>query len=223
MYCSVKDVEAFLQKIISIGSNNLGTPEPGRLSSNCNTANKSDHYSPKEVIKHIRNAELFINSRLTPYYVTPLRKVKSYEACLKENVTAGSNISVQIRDDGPFSLGQTIRFQDSCDYEDTIIKSVNGNTLIVESLSNNYSKSDTYISIIDFPAPIPVMTARMAASYLIAKLFTAEQSPDISTYDKFLRNETKNDMDNLMTGQILLMGQDLRGRRFVRGELFDGW
>ena len=223
MYCEVKDVEMFLQKIITIGGNNLGTPEPGRLSSNCNTAGKADHYSPLEAIKQIQNAESFINSRLNPYYVTPLRKIKLFETCLKNNIDSGSNVVVNITDDGPFSIGRKVRFQNSCDYEEAIITSVSSNTITVNNLANNYSYQDTYISIINFPDPIPMMTARMAASYLIARLFTADQSPDVSSYDKFLRNETKNDMDNLMTGQILLLGQELRGRRFVRGQLFDGW
>jgi len=55
------------------------------------------------------------------------------------------------------------------------------------------------------------------------RLFVAEQSPDVSQYGKSQRNMARNSMDDILTGEVLLFGQEHTGRRFVRGSVLDAY
>jgi hypothetical protein len=77
------------------------------------------------------------------------------------------------------------------------------------------------VSVLAYPDPIPVMTARLAAALMFDKLFVADQSPNISNYGKNLRNMAIVDMNAILSGQARLEGQEFCSRRFVRTQLFD--
>jgi len=63
----------------------------------------------------------------------------------------------------------------------------------------------------------------MACAILLDRLFSAEQSPDVSTYGKTQRNLARDEIDDILSGEIFLFGQEHTGRRFVRGSLFDAF
>jgi hypothetical protein len=58
---------------------------------------------------------------------------------------------------------------------------------------------------------------------LLDRIFVSEQSPDVSNYGRTQRNLAKIGLDGIMTGEILLFGQEHTGRRFVRGSLFNAY
>jgi hypothetical protein len=106
-----------------------------------------------------------------------------------------------------------------CAVEDIVSDTV----LRLATVANNYRAESTLVSLLAFPDPIPTVAARFAVSYMIDRLFVAEQSPDISNYAKSQRNLARDSLEDILTGAAFLFGQELTGRRFVRGSLFDAY
>lgn len=219
MYCTLEDLTRILPATISIGNNNIGTPEPGRLSP------QRDDISEDKAIYYINYAQQYIDGRLRPFYVVPLRRIKTHETLLLANSGAGSSVTIAIHDTGPFIKGNTVRIQDEYGNTDvtTVTAITNMNELVVSSLSNSYISNEALISILKFPDPVPIMTARLAIATAFDELFNAEQAPNISDYGKTQRNLSRNDMDGILSGEIILPGQNHTGRRFIRASLLDRW
>ena len=218
MYCTINDLRSILPKQITIGDINIGTPSPGQPS-NSNRSSMSEI----EAIEFIKFAEQEVDSRLRPFYIVPLRRIKSFETNILNNIFAGSDVIVSVHDSGLFSRAQRVRLQSSESFEDVYIKSINGNDIVINQVNNDYIVSESKISILEFPDPIPIITARLAVSYAFDRLFSAEQSPNISEYGKAQRNLAINSIDNILTGTIFLFGQDHTGKRFVRGSVMDAY
>ena len=96
-------------------------------------------------------------------------------------------------------------------------------TLVVNRVKNTYSMDNSKMSILEFPDPIPFINARLAVSYCFDQLFAAENSPNVSEYGKEQRALALNSLDSILSGTVLLFGQDHTGNRFVRGSLFDAY
>ena len=219
MYCTVNDVKALLPEPITVGDQNIGTPSPGRP----DTTNRSK-LTPAEVIRFIRFAEQEVDSKLRPYYVVPLRRVKTFETEILGNVSDGTDVDVRVNDTGVFAQGQMVRLQGQSQMEVDEIGSIkNLTTLVIDRVKYDYETYESKISILEFPDPVPLITARLAVSYAFDQLFSADQSPNISDYGLEQRKLAINSMDGILSGTILLFGQDHTGRRFVRGSLFDAY
>jgi hypothetical protein len=219
MYCTVSDMVDLLPEPITIGDTNIGTPSPGRP----NPANRSK-LTTDEAIRYIRFAEEEVDSRLRPYYVCPLRRTKTLETEILQNVSNGASVEVRVHDTGVFSKGQMVRLQSKTKMETDEIESIkNMTTLVIKQVKNTYVMDDSKISILEFPDPIPLVTARLAISYCFDQLFAAEQAPNISEYGKEQRRLAINGLDSILSGAIFLFGQDHTGKRFVRGSLFDAY
>jgi len=216
-YCTVDDIQRILPASITIGDKNIGTPVPGQPTG-------KDNFTDIQVQRYINYAEQQIDSRLRPFYSTPLRRVKTYETELEAAVTAGSNVSISVRDSAAFLPGTLVRLQDKESLETATVSSVtNLTTIILSSVQNNYSIDRGLISVLEFPDPVNIMATRLTVSFLFDRLFSAEQSPDMSDYGKSQRNQARNDLGAILTGEILLFGQEHTGRRFVRGTLLDAF
>lgn len=217
MYCTVEDVRRLLPTAIVVDDPNLGTPVPGRP-----TANRSDITSD-QVRYYISYSQQYIDGRLRPYYVCPLRKVKVYEEKLPSSVTAGTSVNVSVRDSSYFNVGDEIRLQSTDDMETANVTAINsGTSITVDTVAGSYD-STSKISIIKHPDPISIIAARFACGVIIDRLFTADQAPNVSEYGKTQRNLARNDLEDVLTGTVLLLGQNHTGRRFVRGSLFDAF
>jgi len=217
-YCNIEDLKRILPEKVTIGDQNIGTPTPGR------TSTKRSNITPDEARYYIEYGQQYVDARLRPFYVCPLRRVKSYEVELDVIVMSGVNVTVTVRDSGAFGIGQLVRLQDKSGYENSEIVSVESLTSFTVALvSRIYTPDDTKVSILEFPDPIPLMTARFASSFLLDRLYTSEQSPDVSNYGKTQRNIARDSMDDILAGEILLFGQEHTGRRFIRGSLLDAY
>ena len=216
-YCDLNDMRRVLPPNILIGDVNLGTPSPGANASKSNV-------STADAYEYIQYASEYIDGRLRPFYLCPLRQVKTYETDVLVNIVSGTSVSITISNTSVFSQGMGIRIQDKSRVESaTITDVVSSSTLQVDSVINNFYADDTKISIIDFPAPIRVITARLAVSFAFDTLYVETQAPDVSTYGKTQRNLARNAVDAILNGEILLLGQERTGRRFVRGQLLDAY
>ena len=219
MYCSVSDVQRLLPEKVTIGDTNIGTPVPGRES-----ADRSN-FTPDESKQFIQYAQEYIDGILRPFYVTPLRQTKAFETVITEDVLAGSSVTVTVRDARVFSIGEIIRIQNSGDMETAEISSVSDSTtFVVDTIVGNYiTANGDKVSILEFPDPIKVTTARFAVSFMLDKLWAAEQEPDVSNYGKAQRNMARDAVDSILSGEIKLFGQEHTGRRFIRGSLIDAY
>jgi hypothetical protein len=217
MYCSVENVKSILPKNITIGTTNIGNPVFGQ------TTNQSV-VTPERVIEHIKFAQQQIDSRLLSFYSTPLRRIKIFEASASSQIPAGSSVSVSMFDVSVFNKGDVVEVRGRWEYETTTVESVtNDTTIVLASLTNSYEAEDALVSILKFPDPIPIATARLAASYIFDELFSADQSPNDSKYGNMQRDLANNDIDSILSGTVRLFGQEMTGRRFVRGTLFDAY
>jgi len=132
-------------------------------------------------------------------------------------------LRIVVHDTGPFAKGQLIRLQSDCEYEETVIKDINNlDYFIVNSLDSSYD-ADSLVSILEYPDPIPFITARLAASYVYDRLFAAEQSPDVSNYGNEQRKRAMLGMDSILSGTVILMGQEHVTKRFARMSIFDSY
>lgn len=219
-YCTVDDLRRILPENVLIGDQNIGRPVPGRPG---NQGSGRSNISPQESERYILYASQYIDARLRPFYECPLRRVKSFETEILSNISAGSSVTVTVHDSGSFVRGENVRLQDKYQMEvSTVEETPTLTTVVLTSIQNNYTTVDgTKISILEYPDPIPLTVARLACSFILDRLFVAEQSPDVSTYGKTQRNLARNAIDDILAGEVLLFGQEHTGRRFVRGSLIE--
>ena len=218
MYCSVSDMQAVLPENITIGDLNIGTPSPGT------TVTKRDKLTPAQAIKFIKIGMQEVDSRLTSFYIVPLRLVKTYETEIMNDVVAGTGVTVRVWSSTSFTTGDIVRLQGSDSMETAEVSEVTSAVAIkLASVTGTYNSDTGKISIIKVPDPIPLITARLAVSYAFDELFSSDQSPNISGYGKEQRNLATNAIDSILEGSIYLFGQEHTGRRFLRGTLIDAY
>ena len=218
MYCTVQDLTELLPSNIKINDVNKGQPSPGKLTQ------KDGVLTTEQAIRFIKFSQQEIDARLSPFYITPLKMVKNWEEAIAQDALAGNNVEIKLWSTAQFALGDIVRFQSySCLDTATITQVVSPITFIVDKLKYSFYTEDGVVGILQFPDPIPLITARLAVSYAFDELYAAEQSPDVSNYGVEQRKMANNSIDNIMDGSTLLYGQDKTGRRFVNGNLFDAY
>lgn len=224
-YCTIQDLRELLPKNLTIGtSTGPSVSSPNASTISVTTANR-----------YIYFANQFVDSRLSSLYVSPLRRIKRLTIALRADMLPSST-DVVVTDVTGFYTGGLVEIMDSNGSEEAIISDIpetitaaSGATVtnfthltLAEPTANAYdADSEGTVSLLTYPDPLPVMTARFAAAMLFDKIFVAEQEPDISNYGKSLRSLAVRDMNAILAGQIRLMGQDFASRRFVRNQLFD--
>jgi hypothetical protein len=219
-YCTVEDLRRVLPENILIGDQNIGTPVPGRSG---NQGSGRSNITPQQAEQYILYGEQYIDGRLRPFYVCPLRRTKSFETEILSNVSPGSNVSVTVHDSGSFVLSESVRLQNKSAMETAVVGSVpDSTTLVLESVTGSYLVADqSKISILEYPDPIPIITARLACSFILDRLFVGQQAPDVSGYGKTMRNLARSAIEDIMAGAVTLFGQEFTGRRFVRLNLIE--
>lgn len=226
MYCTIADLKRILPATITIGDINIGTPSPGQ------PLTKRDKLTYADAIQYIRFAQQEIDSRLRPYYVMPLRRIKTFETEIIENVSPGSKVKIRVWDSSNFSKEDVVRLQNrdsmelSTVWEETALNAyapADPRYVTIDHVQYSYPADESKISIVKFPDPISIICARFAVSYAFDQLFHAEHEPDISDYGVEQRKLALNSMDSILSGTVLLLGQDHTGRRFVRGSLMDAF
>lgn len=73
----------------------------------------------------------------------------------------------------------------------------------------------------EYPPPIELICARLAAGLIFDDVFMAQQEPNVSEWGKNQRSLAYDDLKLIQAGAIQLKGQEFIGLRFVRQELFD--
>jgi hypothetical protein len=223
-YCTIPDMRDILPKNITIGDSTAPSI----------TSAKANSISTATASKFIYFATQFIDSRLSTIYVIPLIKIRKISINIIANIMPGS-YDVMVEDVSAFFAGCTVHLSDDNGSENAMVGSIAENwieggasvknfnhlTLATPTVQAYDAGSNAKVHLLVYPDPIPVLTARLACSFMFDKLFVAEQEPDISNYGKSLRNMSTLDMNGILSGQVRLMGQEFVSRRFVRNQLFD--
>ncbi len=219
MYATIQNFIDLLPSSVKVGDNNPGVPTPG------SPATKQASFNQNQVIRFIKMAQQEIDSRLLAFYQVPLRRTKIFETEIVSDAPAGTNVNVRVHDSSVFSKYDVIRFQNRDITEvSTIYDIPDMETLTVTSLKNTFLQADSaLVSMLKFPDPIPLIAARLAVSFGFDELYTGDQAPNVSTYGTTQRQLANNAMDGILDGTIKLFGQELTGRRFIRGQLFDAY
>ena len=220
MYATIEDMRRILPSNVQISDENLGKPSPG------NPIEKRSKLSPTDAIQFIKMGSSEIDSRLRNFYICPLRRIKTFETEIIENVSPGTNVRVRVWDCNNFAMGDIVRLQGTDIMELATVQEANPydpNYIVVKSVRYSYVGDASSISIVKYPDPIPIICARFAASYAFDQLFNAEQAPAASQYGQEERKLALNALDSVLSGTVLLLGQDHTGRRFVRGSLLDAF
>lgn len=223
-YCILQDIKDLLPANITIGDNIVPSA----------TAARANSIKTSVANKYIYFATQFIDSRLSQLYYVPLLRIKKITVDLIHNMNpsstdvmvsdiSGFNVdsAIQIKDDNGSEFATVASIAETFDVDGKVVKNFTHLTLTVPTTNAYDYLSHGEVSLLVYPDPIPVLTARYAASLMFDKLFVADQTPDISNYGKTLRNMSINDMNGILSGQIRLHGQEMCCKRFVRGSLFD--
>jgi hypothetical protein len=91
-------------------------------------------------------------------------------------------------------------------------------------VTNSYLSVDAKIERIRYPDPIPKISARLAASYLYDKHYSAQVEANQSDFGKVLRKMAYEDLNAVLAGAIRLFVPDANiyvGRRFYNHALGD--
>lgn len=218
-YCSYPAVQAVLPENVRIGDSNIGTPSPGRPGVGGGRSN----ITPTEAQHYIALGEQYIDSRLKPFYLTPLRRIKMNETEVLSDITHGPNVTIVVNDSGVFTTGDLVRLQDNNSMETcNIVATPTLTTMVLDNVRHHYySSNNLTVSILCFPDPIPLVCARMAASFILDRLYTSSNDPEISKYSANQRNQGSGAIDDVLRGVVALFGQEMTGRRFLRGSLLD--
>ena len=223
-YCTVDDLRRMLPETVRIGDLNIGVaqPQPGRPG---NQGSNRSNISPDQAEYYIEYASSVLDGKLRPFYICPLRRIKSYETEALLDIAHGTNITVTVNDSGAFIRGETVRIQDVNTMETSVVLDTPTiKTLRLVSVINDYSATNnTRISVIEYPDPVPLIVSQLACGLILDRLFVSEQSPDSSNYSKTMRNLARAQIESILSGETLLTSQDQTGRRFIRTSLLDKW
>jgi hypothetical protein len=224
-YASLDDLTALLPENITIGD----VVGPSVVSPRRSTI------ATKVAERHLLFAIQHVDASLSSIYVTPLRRVIVERSPIVHNMLPSST-DVMVADVTGFRVGECVRLSDTNGSEISRIAAIpttfdDGGgpicntrhlTLASPTLNAYDSGSSAVIEMLVYPEPVTKMTASFALSFIYDKLFTTDGSPDVSNFGKTMRNNSREMLEDIITGVTRLKGQQYVGRRFVRQQLFDG-
>ncbi|MCK9435237.1 MAG: hypothetical protein M0R32_10610 [Candidatus Cloacimonetes bacterium] len=222
-YCTIDDVKRLLPKAMTIGENTLAGQDV------IQQQGKAHDITTETVSRYINFASQYIDSRLRTIYSMPLRRIKTVEQDLPQELRSGSDIVIT-SDGGAFTQGSLVRIGDDSGSDLYSVKAVYDDPVNINQIKLERKSERGYpmsanprISLVEYPDPIPLMCARYAVSNIIDKIFVADQAPNETSFGKLQRTLASTDMDDLIMGIIKLQGQDHTGYRFSRLSMRDSW
>jgi hypothetical protein len=84
----------------------------------------------------------------------------------------------------------------------------------VDTIEQYFQAGDVRVIRVQYPPPISQISARLAASFIYDKYFSAQASPDVSDYGKELRNYAMDQLNDTLTGRNVLKCQRRKGDIF---------
>jgi len=155
-----------------------------------------------------------------------------YEVPLCEKTDMETNIIFDINEyNSDISLskannlvpGDVLVFLDDLQEERHVVATVVNTTMITlnDTVIGLFDADDTRVLRVKYPAPISLISSRLAAANIYDKFFSAEVAPNTSDYGKHLRSMARRDLNNILNGRTVLHGQRRIGHRFINANLRD--
>ena len=174
------------------------------------------------VYQYISFADNDINADISTMYITPVLPKADYETRLYSDIDSLHSPYIIVPSPHPFSVGDTIILTDGQRTDSYTVSEVDGQVIsTVEQMLFEYQSSDTRVLRVGYPYPLTQCSARLAASYIYDKYFASQSDPNVSEYGKFLRKQSRQDINNVLDGIITLHGVQRRSRKFYNPNLLD--
>lgn len=213
-YCNQRQIELILAQALTSATNRVVN---GQMVDLARFGNSLDPNSiPTEVVnEYIRIAEQEVDGVLSEMYEVPLFEKADLELTLLFDISEYNSI-VELDHANNLVPGDTLVFFTGSQEEKHTVDSVTNETTVelVDPLIGLYDAASTRVIRVRFPSPIPVIAARFAAANIYDKYFAAQVSPGMSDYGKQLRALATRDVNNIMEGRTVLIGQKRVGHRF---------
>lgn len=244
-YSSVQECDLVLGQALT--SAKPATPSGTRVSL-VNIGNTRDtNRIPNDTVEYyITLADSQIDGILTSQYFTPFAKCSHGEWDLDQDInvaavagtgeviagtdTAGDTVAVDLRTvvvSSSVNLvpgDEVLIHDDLTGNEELLIVATiaDQNTFTVTTdIAGNYSALERYVRIIRlrFPPPLNQISARLAASFIYDKYFSAQAQPDMSDYGKEMRTVATGQMNDILNGKAIMKCARRRGGRFDNPDL----
>ena len=225
-YCTQQDIENVIAQSLT-SATAATTDQFGTLSNLLNVGNTLDtNLVTTDIINsYIQIADREIDATLSELYKTPLNELSNWESSLFSGIDEYNDYIV-LEDVAPLSPGDIVILfanSDEITHEerheiDEVISVTMFST--VEPIQY-YFPAGTRIVRVSYPDPIKFISARWAAANIYDKYFSAESSPNVSEFGKYLRDIGATEINNILNGITILHGQKRIGRRFYNPNLAD--
>tara|TARA_B100000614_G_scaffold262903_1_gene299859 strand:- start:26178 stop:26903 length:726 start_codon:yes stop_codon:yes gene_type:complete len=178
--------------------------------------------SSDTINQYITWADEEVDGVLSEMYAVPLCEKADLEMRLIFDVNE-YNSDIELTKALNLVPGDVLVFIDASQEERHTVETVVNNTTVELSstLVGMYDASETRVLRVKYPAPIALISARLAAANIYDKYFSAEVSPNQSEYGKHLRAMARRDFNNILNGRTVLHGQRRIGHRFFNPNLRD--
>jgi len=224
-YCSITNVTNILAQALTSSSPH-DTTEKIPLWQIGNTLDSD--ITPELINQYIRWSDDQIDSDLTEMYRVPLHKVAHGEWPLEQDIDEYNPTNVVVADATNLIPGDEIliistAFSPPIKERHFVAMIVDEDEFTtVDPIFTNFPAGDeTRIVRIGFPVAITFVSSRIAASNIYDKYLSANASPNTSEYVNSLREKARDQMNDILNGAIILLGQDRLGNRFANATLYD--
>lgn len=165
----------------------------------------------------ISSADTQINGILSQMYMTPLKKCSDGQWDLDADINEYNQI-VEITDATSLvsSNEVVIRNEDTGEEETHIVNQVidQHSFTTVSPITTTFEGDNIRVTRVQFPPPISQISARMAASFIYDKYFSAQNSPNVSDYGKEMRKISTGYLNDILNGRTILRCQRRIGDMF---------
>jgi len=211
-------------------ANTLTSASPDNLGQPVNLMNVGTSLDfnvvPEGIIdQYIKWSDDEINGALSQLYAVPFERVSDFEGQLLVDVDDYNNYIIM---DGPapFYIGDLIVLTEfNPATRDTVTEMYTIEELLNEDEQNMFQTAEpidyeyrancTRVLRLQYPAPIGLISTRLASAHVYEKYFMAEASPSQSEYGKWQRDSARAEINNILNGVTILHGAVRIGNRFV--------
>ncbi len=221
-YCTQTDIEnTIAQALTSATSQNIDNLN--NLGSLVNIGKVLDNnlVTSSIISYYIQLADQEIDGGLSQLYGTPFCETVDFETLLFSAISEYNGIIILERP-CPLAVNDIIllKFVDNEERHE-IETIITPSTFETVDMIQYFFPADSRILRVSYPPPIRFISARLAAANIYDKYFSAESSPNISSFGDKLRELANGKINEILSGTIILHGQQRIGRRFYNPNLVE--
>lgn len=175
---------------------------------------------------YISLADQTIDGELSEMYSMPLKKCPLGQWSLDADINEYNQI-VELDSSCNLVPGDEIVIRDDStgiEEQHVVNTIIDQNSLTtVGAIITDFSGSNVRVFRLAFPPPIPEISARLAASYIYDKFFSAQNSPNVSEYGLEQRKKAESRINDILNGKIIIRCQRRIGDQFGNAYLDDSY